>query len=197
MTDQVLSLDKYCPKCGEELNWQNSPHKGVPICTNNNCGYIFWQNSKPSVCAVIIDDTFPDIQNQRIIMGYDVADKSSPLGLPGGYLELGEDPAQGILRELSEELPKSKIKIRFLLDVAMSNFSCREDSLLTICFVGSFLGGTLTGGDDFFHPRWVTFRELYELLNVNPKISQDRIVDAKTKRFLKKCFMRKVIGSKW
>lgn len=197
MDNQAYLPDNFCSKCGHALDWDNSPHKGVPVCTNNDCGYIFWQNSKPAVCAVIIDGTFPSNDNQRIIMGYDNPSKTSPLGLPGGYLQLGEDPLLGLVREISEELPKSQVKIQFLLDIAMSNFSSREDSVLTICYVASYLGGKIEGGDDFYHPRWVGSEELKRLLEVDPKISQDRIIDPRTKRFLRRCFMKKILGNKW
>jgi len=79
---------KFCPKCGGELNNLKC----------NKCGFVFYQNSKPTVSAIILNE-----KNEVLL-----AKRSSPVrhglwGAPGGFLENGEDPIEGLSREVEEE----------------------------------------------------------------------------------------------
>ncbi len=66
--------------------------------------------------------------------------RDNPWGLPGGYLQAGEHPKEGLEREIEEESGliisiEDKLKIR----------TDRETARIEICYTGTFLGGD-------FHP---------------------------------------------
>jgi hypothetical protein len=45
---------KFCPRCADALEWRAIDYPGVkhPVCTA--CGFVLWQNRKPSVEALIV-----------------------------------------------------------------------------------------------------------------------------------------------
>ena len=66
-------------------------------CADPACGYVFWDNPTPTVAAVV--ETAG-----RVVL---VRQKGWPekwYGIVSGFLERGETPEQGILREGEEEL---------------------------------------------------------------------------------------------
>ena len=88
---------KYCPKCGKDL--ERAQVNGVERlrCPDPGCGYVFWNNPAPTVAAVV------EYQGAVVL----VRQKGWPEkwhGLVSGFLEEGETPEEGILRELDEEL---------------------------------------------------------------------------------------------
>ena len=85
---------KFCSNCGNEL----------PI-TNNNfaaqscarCGRTLYHNSKPCAGALIVRDGCVLLVKRAVEPFKDYWD------LPGGFLEAGEHPRDGMLREVREE----------------------------------------------------------------------------------------------
>ena len=82
---------RFCPACSGELVLA-SPH---PVCSR--CGLVFYRNPLPAVILVLI-------REGRIL----TAKRARPpamgeLCLPGGFIDLGESPAEAAARELREE----------------------------------------------------------------------------------------------
>lgn len=87
----------YCPKCGLELIQANIDGVERLKCAGEKCDYIFWNNPIPTVAGVV------EYQDAVVL----VRQKGWPEkwhGLVTGFLEKGETPEQGMLRELGEEL---------------------------------------------------------------------------------------------
>jgi len=88
---------KYCPKCAQELVQGQVDGISRLKCPSDHCDYVFWNNPTPVVAAVVeYGDT--------VVL---VRQKGWPekwYGLVTGFLEKGETPEDGILRELKEEL---------------------------------------------------------------------------------------------
>jgi len=87
---------KFCLKCGAPL--QRCTHENHYHYECTACDYIHWLNSRPCVEPVII-------QNGKILF----TKRALPpyqgyWDIPGGFLELGEDPVEGLHREMMEEL---------------------------------------------------------------------------------------------
>jgi ADP-ribose pyrophosphatase YjhB (NUDIX family) len=92
----------YCPVCGSAYP---APSPGAPTpgrlhCAS--CGFEFWQNSKPAVGAFILRVVggLPEILLSR----RGIEPHKGMWDCPGGFLENGELPEEGLAREMKEEL---------------------------------------------------------------------------------------------
>jgi ADP-ribose pyrophosphatase YjhB (NUDIX family) len=89
---------KYCPVCAGKL--KDKPLEGDrihPVCSL--CGFVFFQNSKPTASAIIENEEGKIILAQRAI-----EPNRGKWDIPGGFLENGEEPIVGLKREIMEEL---------------------------------------------------------------------------------------------
>jgi ADP-ribose pyrophosphatase YjhB (NUDIX family) len=89
----------FCPKCGNNLRVEGHHGQQVPVCQSADCRFVFWQNSKPCVVAMISDGSGHVLMTVRGIEPH-----KDKLDLPGGFLYHGEDPVAGLMREMREEL---------------------------------------------------------------------------------------------
>lgn len=88
---------KFCPKCGGSLKSKKLDHTLHPVCAD--CDFVFYQNSKPTASAVIVNN-----QNEVLLIKRAINPYHGKWDLPGGFLENGEGPVEGLQREMSEEL---------------------------------------------------------------------------------------------
>ncbi|MDP9491108.1 MAG: NUDIX domain-containing protein [Actinomycetota bacterium] len=82
----------YCPLCATQLQREG----GKVECPE--CGFVTYANSKPTVSALVVDDEGRIMFSKRA-----VNPSAGKWDLPGGFLEEGEDPIDGLHRELHEE----------------------------------------------------------------------------------------------
>lgn len=66
-------------------------------CSSDRCGHVFWDNPVPVVAAIVE-------YNGEILLSRNYAWPEKVFGLNTGFLEKGETPEQGIIREIKEEL---------------------------------------------------------------------------------------------
>lgn len=88
---------RFCPRCGAPLATANHGGKPRPACAQPGCGFVHWGNPTPVVAAIV--EHGADVLLVRA--------KGWPeklYGLVTGFLEAGERPEEGVLRELREEL---------------------------------------------------------------------------------------------
>lgn len=112
---------KFCPNCGVKNNDGKEDFK----CTN--CGKSFYQNSKPTASVI------PIFQNREILMSVRREDpRKGRVDFIGGFLNNGEDPLEGAVREFEEEtgLKIEKEKLEFL-DIKIDEYHFQEDTLST------------------------------------------------------------------
>ncbi|MCD4777901.1 MAG: NUDIX hydrolase, partial [Desulfobacterales bacterium] len=81
--------------------------------------------------------------------------------LPGGFIELGETPEQGALRELKEETSLSG-KIEMLLGVT-TNISPKYQSVLMVGYLVKNYNGILKPGDDAADAAYYNYNDLPEI----------------------------------
>lgn len=87
----ILDGWRFCPRCGAET----VPGEGNVSC--GGCGFVAWANSVPAVQALVERDG-------RLLLVRRAVDPGRGLwDLPGGFLEEGEHPLDGLRRELLEE----------------------------------------------------------------------------------------------
>lgn len=88
-----MSKYKFCPICGGSL----SSNDKAPVCLE--CNFIFWQNSKPCVNALIINE-----KNEILLSKRATDPHKGCWAIVGGFLDYGEHPIDGLKREIKEEL---------------------------------------------------------------------------------------------
>lgn len=88
---------RYCPQCGTELESRTIDDKPRKACPDESCGYVFWNNPTPIVAAIVEHE-------QDIILVQNKGWPSTWFGLVSGFLEAGESPEEGMLREVKEEV---------------------------------------------------------------------------------------------
>lgn len=92
-----MKAPRYCADCASEL--REEQRDGLPrlICPAEGCGFVHWGNPTPVVAAIV--------EHQgKIILARNRAWPIKFFGLITGFLERDEDPADGVLREVKEEL---------------------------------------------------------------------------------------------
>ncbi len=88
---------KFCPSCASPLSPRELEGHTRLVCSSETCGYVFYDNPAPVVAALIE-------HGETVLL---VRNKGWPekwYGLVSGFLEKGESPEQGVLREVKEEV---------------------------------------------------------------------------------------------
>lgn len=143
-----MQKKSYCHFCGQGIVRQYHEGRNRLFC--DACRQVIYENPIPATCLVVRDD------NDRILLvKRSVEPKKGGWCLPGGYIEMGEEPDESALRELSEETGLTG-RIDRLLGV-MKGHSDIYDTLLMVGYRVLSFKGKLTAGDDadeacFFTP---------------------------------------------
>ena len=91
-TVSILDGWRVCPRCGAALE---APAEGHRRCSG--CGSEYWANSIPAVQGLLVRDG-------KVLLGRrGIEPALGSWDLPGGFLEEGEDPVDGLRREFLEE----------------------------------------------------------------------------------------------
>jgi len=88
---------KFCPSCAAPLRPQTTGGRERLHCTSESCDYVFYDNPVPVVAALVEHG-----QTVLLVRGKGWPEKW--YGLVTGFLEKGESPEDGVLREVREEL---------------------------------------------------------------------------------------------
>jgi len=151
--DEVDQVDSYCPMCGGGLSLQHvdTEKKLRKVC--QVCGYIVYENPKPCVGALILkeDQILLTKRNIEPFIGF--------WDIPGGFLEEGEHPVKGIIREIKEETGLS-IEPFKLLDIFMDVYGSEKKSTLNLCYICRVMGGEPKVGSDAKDMHWFNLRSL-------------------------------------
>lgn len=115
---------KFCPKCGGELKMQKHDYQMHPVC--QSCGFVFYQNSKPTASPVIVND-----KDEVLLVKRNIEPSLGRWDLPGGFLENGEDPIDGLKREAKEELDVRVEPIE-ILKIFIDKYGYEEGDFYTL-----------------------------------------------------------------
>lgn len=117
------------------------------------CGYIHYQNPKPCVAAVII-------QNEKVLL---VLRANEPFknhwDFPGGFLECGELAEDGLKREITEEL-KVGIKIIRMLGIYPDTYGPGGDATLNIYYLCKILSNKIILQTEIAEAEWFAINAL-------------------------------------
>lgn len=115
------------------------------------CGYLEWGSSVPGAQALVERDGC-------VLMGRRGHEPGAGRwDLPGGFLEEGEEPLDGLRRELREETGLEIEPVRFF-GIWLQTYWHR--SVLCLTWVARPSGGSERAGDDLVELRWFQPGEL-------------------------------------
>jgi ADP-ribose pyrophosphatase YjhB (NUDIX family) len=141
-----------CPRCGSKLAIASIDGRSRPKCTNENCDFIYYNNPVPAAGALVIKD------GQVLLVRRAHQPKKGWWGLPAGFMEWGEHPADTAIREVEEETGL-KIKLKSLFEVYSGNDDPRTNAILVV-YLATILGGDLRPADDAEEVRFFNFDDL-------------------------------------
>jgi len=142
---------KFCPKCRGDLIKYSEHNQVVSQCSE--CDFLFFQNSKPTVSALIVD-------GNRLLLGKRRKEPFKGMwDVIGGFLNYGEHPYDGLKREVKEETGLD-IEIEKCLGFFMDVYGKDQDSTMNICFLCKSTGGIEKPGDDIGELRWFAKDEI-------------------------------------
>jgi ADP-ribose pyrophosphatase YjhB (NUDIX family) len=134
---------RFCPADGSKLG---KPRESGGV-TCPTCGRSWYRNSAPSVGAAIVREGRALVT----VRGIDV---------PGGFLDVGEHPVDGLVREAREELG---VEVEVVGDPAMlAVHTYGEDGMyvLAIGFRARIVEGEPKPADDVAEIRWISAEEV-------------------------------------
>jgi 8-oxo-dGTP diphosphatase len=140
---------KLCPRCGAELGG-DAARLACDV-----CGFIVYASSKPTASALCVD-------NGRVLL----ARRAHPpfegfWDIPGGFLNEGEHPLDGLRRELKEETGLEVEPQRFLgLWMDRYGSDSTADATLNLYWTARVVGGQAAPADDVSELRWFNRDEL-------------------------------------
>ncbi len=90
--------ETFCPWCAGPLQPAEIDGRQRLVCTDRSgCGFVLWGNPTPVVAALVQ-------RRGQVVLVRNRGWPEKMLGLVAGFLEAGETPEQGALREVQEEL---------------------------------------------------------------------------------------------
>ncbi len=140
-----METKSYCPFCGTRLTQKHIEGRQRLYCPP--CNRPIYENPTPATCLVVVND-----KAQLLLVKRNVSPKIGQWCLPGGFLELGESPEAGALRELAEETGIEG-HIETLLGVRTAP-SAQYHSVLMVSFLVKRYRGRLQPGDDAQAAQW-------------------------------------------
>lgn len=156
----------FCPKCGQPLTTRFVDEHDRLVCTA--CAFVFYQNSKPCVGALIVD------QGRLLLVKRAAEPFKDYWDIPGGFLEAGEHPEAGVLREIHEETGLL-IRLGEMMGFFMDIYGETEDPTLNIFYLAAVSGGQARAGSDATQVQWfnldalpeqIAFKSAHEVLTL-------------------------------
>jgi NAD+ diphosphatase len=88
---------KFCPVCASELVPDEESGRSRRLCSSDSCEYVLYDNPVPVVAALVE-------HGETVLLVRNKGWPESWYGLVSGFLEKGESPEDGVLREVKEEV---------------------------------------------------------------------------------------------
>ena len=133
----------FCPRCRSELAGD------AARLTCAACGFVVYASSKPTAGALCVED-------ERVLLARRAAEPfEGRWDIPGGFLEEGEDPVDGLRRELKEETGLDVEPERFL-GVWMDRYGgdSTAKATLNLYWTARIVAGDPEPADDVSELRW-------------------------------------------
>lgn len=139
----------YCPRCTQPLS-QLSPFRQA--CSS--CGFVLYHHSSPTMGAIPIDNSGRILLAKRGITPF-----YGDWNTIGGFLNYGEDPIEGLKREVKEETGVDCI-IKEFITMNSGTYGPDGSALLNTYFTVNLLSYDIHPQDDVSELRWFSMDEL-------------------------------------
>jgi 8-oxo-dGTP diphosphatase len=147
-----LSGYQFCPRCGRKLVRQDIDGRARMVCTDETCGFIFYQNPVPAAGAIVVED------DQVLLVKRAHPPKAGWWCIPAGFMEWDEHPSETAVRELEEETGL-KVKLTSFFEVYSGNDDPRNNAVLML-YLADIVGGKMEASDDALDVRFFPFDDL-------------------------------------
>lgn len=144
---------RYCPSCGCKTSWQNRERSGT-VETCPVCGKVLYKNSVPCVGGLVVENCRILLIRRTIEPFYGLWD------IPGGFLEEGEPPEQGVAREVFEECGLT-VHPEEVLGFYIDRYS-EDCTTLNIYFICRVVCGEAVAGLEADRAEWFDLDKLPE-----------------------------------
>jgi len=145
---------KFCSLCGGKLVKTRDENRERLVCAE--CGQISYENPLPATCAVLLD-----CEGNILLTRRAVEPALGEWSLPGGFVEIDENPEECILREIEEE---TGLTGRIVAQIGVrGQKSGMYINIMIAGFLVKAVGGDLRAGDDASEVRWFNRATLPEL----------------------------------
>jgi len=146
-------LYNYCPKCGQPLALRLVEDIERLVCVA--CGFIFYQHSKVCSSALVV------AEEKLLLVRRAIEPFKGWWDIPGGFLEAGEHPEAGAIREVREET-SLQVQLAGLVGVYMDTYGPEAEPTLNFCYVAAIIGGEAQAQSDALELRWFALDALPE-----------------------------------
>jgi 8-oxo-dGTP diphosphatase len=140
----ILDGWQHCPRCGAAL-------RGVENRVEcDSCGFVHYSSSRPTASAFVLDE------DGRILLARRAYEPDAgKWDVPGGFLEEGEDPVEGLRRELREEAA-IEIDVGDFVGVFVDTYDDlpNPSHVLNLVWEARIAEGEPTPDDDVSELRW-------------------------------------------
>lgn len=137
----ILDGWRYCPRCSAELRREDNR------VDCDACGFSHYASSAPTSSAFVLDD------DGRIMLARRAYEPDAgKWDVPGGFLEEGEDPVDGLRRELREEAG-IEIDVGDFVGVFTDTYG-EVSHVLNLVWEARIAEGEPTPDDDVSELRW-------------------------------------------
>jgi ADP-ribose pyrophosphatase YjhB (NUDIX family) len=136
---------RFCPMCGSHLVDRELEGIARQVCAE--CGFIRYRHSSPCVGVLVMNG------GKVLLVKRATEPYKGYWDIPGGFLEAGEHPAAGSVREIEEETGLA-IEPTEILGVYVDVYGPEQEPTLNICYLARILGGEARAGSDAEELHW-------------------------------------------
>ena len=148
---------KHCPRCGQKLGWRADTRGEPKRQTCASCHYKVYHNPVAATEAYCIRS------GRLLLLRRTRQPRAGYWDIPGGFLEVGEEPLPGLRREIREELHASLIRPRLFGAYASGYWFQKELTSVVVLTYTAELRGRIKLNYENSEAGWVPLRKAHGL----------------------------------